>query len=123
MRHKGIFRSLSALLLLVAGVIYYNSYFTDFGTFVFSFSLSISLVILFLSFSGQEIVNTWMKFALVWFSLSIIIFLLAPKYRTGGFLPIGPDKELIAQFMAGVFFVISLFIIAWKSFKSRKKGI
>lgn len=122
MRRKNLFRYFSIFLLLVAGIIYYNTYFTNLGTFLFSFSLSVSLILVLLSFLRQEVTNTCAKFAAIWIPLSFVSFLLAPKYRTGGYLPLGPDKEFVAQLMAAGLLVISLLIIAWKSFQLRDKS-
>lgn len=62
----------------------------------------------------------WLRFVLVWFPFSILLVFLAPDNYSG---IVGFDKELVSWWMCGIFFVVSLLIIIWKSFSSRTKSV
>lgn len=107
---KVVFGALIILLSVVVLVVYVNRYFTDLGTFLFSFSLSFIGVLLGLYFSGERSFNAWKKFAIIYLPVAFLLVLIIPK--TGGF--VSPDSELASLWLAGIFFVVSVGIIWWK---------
>ncbi|OGZ16493.1 MAG: hypothetical protein A3H76_04345 [Candidatus Lloydbacteria bacterium RIFCSPLOWO2_02_FULL_54_12] len=67
----------------------------------------------------DEIFNAWLMFAKWWIPPTIILVLLAPS--TGhSLVPI--DKGRVSLFMNALFLLISLLLIAIKSWQLRKKG-
>lgn len=107
---KVVFGVLIVLLSVVVLAIYLNRYFTDLGTFLFSFSLSFLGVLLGLYFSGEKSFNAWKKFAIIYLPIAFLLILITP--RTGGF--ISPDSEMVSLWLAGIFFVVSVAIILVK---------
>src|SRR3989344_3970663 len=109
------------LLVIQGGVIYYLKFFTGIGGSLFAFSIASIPILFLLSISRREVFSTWWKFALVWILLSAIIVVLTPEYgaESGFGLDLSLHRELVGQFMATGFFVISLLVISWKSFQLR----
>ncbi len=118
--HKKVSAFLIPLFILIAFIIYTTKTFTSLGTAVFLFSLSSIIFFIMLLFTKQLIFQAWLKFMIVFFPIAIILFIIAPTTGKDLFFPI--DKKIVALFLAIIFFVISLLIIAIKSFKLRKKG-
>jgi hypothetical protein len=99
---------------------------TVFSVWVLSLSLAIiSFVLLFLR---KEIFHTWGIYFASWFiPMSAYLIYLAPSNCGGGFGIMGGclvDREFTTLFMAGTFLIISILIIAIKSYKlHQKKGL
>lgn len=72
----------------------------------FSF-LAVLAVSPFLFFITDVIFLRWLRFALVWFGLTLILVAMAPVY-TGGFMGFGPTKELVSIWMGILFVPVSL---------------
>ena len=84
------------------------------------FLVFISIVTLFLR---QEVFKTWSKFAMVAIPLGAILIALTPVQSSSGAiagLGIGEDRESVTWIASIVFLVISLLIVAIKSYKLRK---
>lgn len=118
-----VLKTLVLLLVIQAGLIYYLKFFTGIGGSLFAFSIVAIPILLLLLLSRREIFSGWWKFALAWVLLSGFVIALTPEYGGGGGfgLDLSFHRELVGQFMAAGFFVISLIIIAWKSFQLRGK--
>ncbi|HEY4478786.1 MAG TPA: hypothetical protein VI981_00260 [Candidatus Paceibacterota bacterium] len=88
---------------------------------LFSLLTLVCSVVLYFMRSG--VFYSWVKFTLWWVPLSVILIAITPEYGgsglDGGIPSFG--REVVIWFMAGGFFVLSLLIIAWKSFRLRKK--
>ena len=65
----------------------------------------------------EEIFRAWIKFAVWWIPLSMILILISPEYTNDLVLPI--VKGTVAMATSAVFIVVSLFIIARKHFAAR----
>ena len=63
--------------------------------------------------------SAWSNFALTWISISILLIVISPS-SSAPFQII--DKEFVAIVLSLLFTVISLILIAYKSFALRKKG-
>ncbi|MFC1775669.1 hypothetical protein ACFLY0_02360 [Patescibacteria group bacterium] len=81
--------------------------------------LSLVVIFTFLFFAKKMVFTTWKKFAIPYLIFSTII-LLIPSGGMGGFMGGGPDNEFFAIILSGLFLIISLLIIAIKSWKLRK---
>lgn len=114
MLNKSIFKVSIPLLLIIAGYIYITQTFTDLGTTLFAFSLSFAFTFFALLFASENVFSTWKKFTVFWVPMSILLIVISPM--TSREL-IGFDKELTALWTAGLFFLISLAIIGFKSWK------
>lgn len=90
---------------------YYSSAFSVWGG-----SSAIFIVSILLFFVREEVFNSWKTFAYWWIPLSVLLILAAPS-QGGGLISI--DRELVTWWMAGLFFLLSLLIIAVKSYKLR----
>lgn len=89
----------------------------------FFFSGIIAIISFILLFLKKQIFTTWRKFAIYFIAISAIWIIIAPEGCGSGFGGFGGcvfDKETTAMFTAGLFLVISLLLIALKSWKLRK---
>lgn len=76
---------------------------------IFLTTLIISLVLFLVS---DRIFLKWFRFAIVWIILSIILIAVTPEYP-GGWMPLGPGRELVSLWLGGLFVVLSLGKIIW----------
>ena len=102
---------------LTAAIINLNRFFTPLGSFMYHFSVAFLIVLIVLFFFKKEIFDTWKNFAIVFVILSIVIVLLAPEVSEGF---IEYSKRYLSQKLSGLFLVISVGIIIWKSIQLRK---
>ena len=65
----------------------------------------------------DNIFQTWFKFARIWVPLTILLVILSPEYGNS-LLPV--EKGTVSFFMSALFLIISLIIIAYKSFQNSK---
>jgi hypothetical protein len=86
----------------------------------FHIFLSLFLISPFLFFINDNIFLKWLRFALIWILLSIILIALVPV-STGGWMNFGPTKESVSIWMGSLLFIISLGLISYQSYKARKK--
>ncbi len=106
----------------IAGYIYSSQYYTGFTTAIFAFSLTFSILLLLLIFLNYKIFNGWIKFGIFFFIISAGIIAITPEYGSGALgLDLSPDRKMVAWWMAGIFFVISLVIIGVQSLRLRNK--
>ena len=85
----------------------------------------VPLVILLL-FLRQEVFKTWSKFAMVAIPLAVIWIALTPVQSGSSAiagLGIAEDRESVTWIVSILFLVISLIIIAVKSYKLRKTNV
>ena len=87
---------------------------------LFFFLAALVPVFIILIFTKQQVFTTWKKFAIPYLIISAII-LLIPSGGMGGFMGGGPDNEFFTIMLSGLFLIISILIIAIKSYKLRKK--
>ncbi len=88
------------------------------------FSAIVAVMSFILLFLKKQIFNSWVKFAILFIILSAIWITFVPSNCGGGWGGFGGctfDKETVAMFTAGLFLMISILIIAIKSYKLRKK--
>lgn len=64
-----------------------------------------------------EVYSAWLKFTYVWIPLTMFMILIAPEYGNA-FLPI--EKGTVAGFFSLLYILISLIIIIWKYFATRR---
>ena len=83
---------------------------------LFLFSLLILPIALILAFVPRSIFNSWLKLA-VW-ALPLLLILIATQPVVSSFLSTNRDDA--ARLAGGVFAVVSLVLILWKSFFSRR---
>lgn len=69
---------------------------------------------------SEEVYRAWLRFANVWIPLSIVLIFLAPEYSGDWMFPV--VKGTVAFFSSLLFVLISLLIICWKYFTSRRSG-
>ena len=68
----------------------------------------------------DEVYRAWLRFAQWWIPLSMILISLAPQYASDWMFPI--EKGTVAFFSSLLFIIISLLLIIWKYFSSRRPG-
>jgi len=100
-----------------------TSFFIRFHPFVIADFLFIAPVILIFSvftyFLREEIFRSWVLFAKWWVPLSIVLTLITPETTGSSFVPFF-GRGHVALAMSGLFFIISLLIIAWKYVATRR---
>jgi len=107
-------------LLAVAIVIYTTRTFTDTGTAIFYLSLSFVVTLSILFFLENMVFTTWKKFAIPYIIISVLILIFAGNSGGGwGVGSIIDDREGIAMILSALFLIISLLIIAIKSWRLR----
>jgi preprotein translocase subunit SecG len=86
---------------------------------IFFFFIS---VILFARLKSEAIFKSWKIFTYWWLPLSALFILSAPS-SGGGSIGIGGgiDREIVTWWFAGLFFIISLILIIYKSIKLKGK--
>lgn len=82
----------------------------------FHFSLALLVVAPSLFFIKDVILLKWLRFSIVWFTVSAIAIISVPEYATG-WLVSGPEKESVSIWMSSLFVIISLAKLAWDSRK------
>ena len=81
--------------------------------------IAVFLPSLLLLFCKEEIFKSWFRFARWALPLSILLIIVAPT-TNGSFTPFyGINKEMVTWLMGGLFTLISLILIVWKSFAHR----
>lgn len=89
------------------------------GKPLFFSSFFLIIISPFLFLISDKIFFKWLKFALVWFVLTIIFITLAPVY-TGGWMSFGPTKESVSIWMGTLFVITSLAIIVREKWMVKK---
>ena len=84
-------------------------------------TFSLSLIFFILLFTKEAIFNAWKKFGIWYILLTALLIFLAPSSSGGSFgYSMGFDREGITMFLSALFLIISLLIIAIKSWKLRR---
>jgi hypothetical protein len=92
-----------------------------FGEVIILFSMPLFLFSLITYFLREEVFRAWLHFAYGWIPLSIVLILLASGSSGGGFgIPNVLDQEFVAIILAALFAIISLAVIAYKYFATRR---
>ena len=99
---------------------YYNSPIFTIGEPLFNFSVVMLITTFVVYFIRDEIFQLWLRFARWWIPLSVLIIAITPTTGHDWALG-GPTREIMSWMMGGLFFFISLLIIAVKSWKLRGK--
>ena len=73
-----------------------------------------------LSFCRAQIFNSWIKLISWWMPISVLLIIVIPEGSNDWFNPFFVGKEDVTWLMSGLFLLISLVLIAWKSFPFRK---
>lgn len=85
--------------------------------------LFLSLALLIISpslfFVNDSIFKKWLRFSVVWFSLTIVFIILVPEYQ-GGWIGFGPEKESVSVLMSTLLVIFSFGQLTWESWKGRK---
>jgi len=83
-------------------------------------SLSLFIILLILLFTKEAVWNAWKKFGIWYIPLTAFLIFIAPSSSGGSFgYSMGFDREAVTMFLSAIFLVISLLIIAIKSWKLR----
>ncbi|GEM_PF-1677058 len=85
-------------------------------------SFFVFLVSIILSFARNEVFRSWLNFAKWFLPLSIIGIIIAPTQTHNLFLVDPFDKQFASLFLSAIFFLVSLLIIAIKSWRLRKSA-
>lgn len=84
------------------------------------FSLFSILAVLLLPIIKTRVFDTWFRFATAWIALSIIVIASTPTYSHSWFPIYEFVREDAAKLMGILFSGISLFIVAFQSYKFRR---
>ena len=114
------------LVLLTSVLIILDVYFrrnlTGFRVSLFALAIAFIPIGILLLFLNRNILLSWLKFALGWMVLYFVVIFMSPEYGSSSFMP-GPDRKTFSWIMSGLFLLISLILIAWKSWKLKNKTI
>ena len=87
---------------------------------LYFFSIIILFPTIVLCFVKRLIFNSWLRFAAWWLPLSIILIAITPE-TSNSWMPLYfVSKDTVTVLMASIFTIISLILIAWKTFAARK---
>lgn len=98
----------------------YSEQYVAQGIFLFSvISLFYSILLLFLH---KKIFNFWLSFSVFYIIFAMILILKSNSHYSGGGLGLsfGNETNFLSLFTAALFFVISLLLIIWKWWQTRK---
>jgi hypothetical protein len=70
----------------------------------------------------EEVFRSWLHFAYWWVPLSIILTLITPDGSGGWGIPNLISPEIVAITFSSLFAIISLIIIIWKYFATRRSS-
>ena len=88
------------------------------GIPAFFFSLVILGLLCILRFMSESVFWSWSRFGALYIFITIILLSLFPV-TSGSLIPL--DKKFMSEFLAGLFLIISLILIAYKQFHRRAK--
>lgn len=101
--------SLPVLFLFIWQMYNYKDIFL--ALFIFPVSLLFSLTTYFLK---EQVFRAWVNFVKWWVPLQILLVLITPE-SSGGYFVSLIDKQFVAIILSGIFTILSLVIIIWKS--------
>ena len=86
------------------------------------FSVVFFLLSIIFFFLHEEIFHSWAKFAKIYLPMAAFLIIISAFSNQDGGWGVGADfdSELTTWWLAGIFFVASIGIIAWQSWKLRK---
>lgn len=76
-----------------------------------------------LFFVRENVWKSWLRFSYWWIALSFIVVAITPVWSSSWFPLYSFVKEDAAQVMGGLFTIISLILIAWKSIATRRSKL
>jgi len=92
-----------------------------FGLVIGLFAVTLLILSAITYFLKEEVFRTWLRFAYWWIPVSIVLIYLAKDSSGGGFgIPNVLDQEFVSLILASLFALISLLLIAYKYFASRR---
>jgi hypothetical protein len=93
--------------------------FDQFRLSIFEPAMFLSLLATspFLFFVRDAVFLKWLRFAIVWFVITVLLIVLAPV-STGGRMSFGPTKEFVSMWMGALFVIASLAKLVWDSKKA-----
>jgi len=105
---------------------YYKLYYkfeTDILQALFFFPLFLVILSTVLFFTREQVFRSWLRFAKWYLPIAAILILISSDTGGGLFIGFGGgyDREGMIWFTAGLFLIISLLLIATKSWKLRGK--
>lgn len=100
--------------------VYFHEYVFSVFEPIYLFSLYSIPAVLLLPIVKKGVFDVWLRFATAWIILSIIIIASTPTYSHSWFPVYEFVREDAAKLMGILFSGISLFIIAWQSYRSRR---
>ena len=112
--YKKILVLLIPILLIIALSVYITKIFNSVGVLFFDFSIAFIIIFTTLLLTKQQVFYTWLRFATIFLSISIILIAISPSIN--GSL-IGFDKKSATFSLAISFLIISLSLITTKSFR------
>lgn len=92
----------------------------DFDQSLFFFPLVLLVISTILFFLREEVFRAWWKFARIYLPIALVLILISSPDAGGGFamdVGSGYDREGMVWFTSGLFFVISVILIAYKALK------
>ena len=96
----------------------YREYGQIYGNPVYLLSLFLTPIFLLLLFLRKEVFFGWLKFGAWFIPLSALLIYVTPVMDTD---LITPSKRTVTILLGQGFLVLSLFIIAWKSWRVRRQ--
>lgn len=85
-----------------------------------TFSSVLIIISLILFFTSDSVFNSWWRFAKYYLPIAAVLILLSSGRSGGGWgVSINFDTELTTWFLVGIFFAVSVGIIAYQSWKRR----
>lgn len=84
-------------------------------------SVATLAVLLLLRFARQSVQNYWVNFAIWWLPLSVLLIAVTPVTNSNWMPTFSIERITVTIIMAALFTIISLGIIGWKQFGSKRK--
>jgi hypothetical protein len=85
---------------------------------LFIISLAVFIVSIFLYFISDKVFIKWLRFAVIWIILSIIVVVATPEQHN--FFSLNPDKETVSIWMGALFVILSLGKIGWDLWREKR---
>ena len=91
----------------------------NYSILIFMIGASIFIISIIMFFRSQEIFESWKNTLFIYLFIYLFIAIITPWDVGDAFLYI--QKDLVLIFVAGIYFLFSLFFIFYKSLKSKKQ--
>ena len=92
------------------------------ATPIFFLFLPLFLLSLITYWMREEVFRAWLRFAYWWIPLTILLVLMTEDGSGGFGVPSIITKESVSMIFSGLFLIISLLLIAQKSYQLRKEN-